>query len=256
MGKLRILAIIIVFLWPLIGAGDARALEAIYGVTQAGIPVVEITAEFDLNEQGYRMRSRSRAVGIGRIFAAHDIRSEVEGVWLGSGVDPKRFQAEGNWRGDQRRTVLLYRDGMPEALELERPEGAINQPVPITARRGTVDTLSAFAWLSRIVMRTGGCDLSGPVFDGRRRLEWSSKSLGQARIRHGGEEVDALHCRLESRLVAGFRVGDDPARAAEPRPATAWLARIDARLPPIPIRVEFPSTIFGTMRMELRHLAR
>jgi hypothetical protein len=37
-------------------------------------------------------------------------------------------------------------------------------------------------------------------------------------------------------------------------PATAWLATVDHRLPPIPIRVEFPSTIFGTMRMELQRL--
>jgi hypothetical protein len=141
-------------------------------------------------------------------------------------------------------------------LELEPPEGSTNLPVPMPARRGTVDTLSAFAWLSRIVSQTGGCDLSGPVFDGRRRLEWSSRSLGQARIRHAGAEIDALHCGLESRMVAGFRPGDDAVKAGQPRPAMAWVAKVDQRLPPIPIRVEFPSTIFGTMRMELQRLIR
>jgi hypothetical protein len=40
----------------------------------------------------------------------------------------------------------------------------------------------------------------------------------------------------------------------QPRPATAWLAKVDQSLPPIPIRVEFPSTIFGTMRLELLRL--
>jgi hypothetical protein len=29
---------------------------------------------------------------------------------------------------------------------------------------------------------------------------------------------------------------------------------VDPRLPAIPIRVEFPSTIFGTMRMELQRI--
>ena len=71
---------------------------------------------------------------------------------------------------------------------------------------------------------------------------------------HEGKGIEYLQGGLESRLVAGVRHGDDPARATQPRPATAWLATVDHRLPPIPIRVEFPSTIFGTMRMELQRI--
>lgn len=232
----------------------ALAVEAVYQVTQTGIAVVEITAQFEARPDGYWMRSVSRAVGIGRLFASHEIRSEVEGVWHAEGVQPQRFQAEGNWRGDARRTVLLYREGMPQALELEPPEGATNELVPVSARRGAIDGLSAFALMSRTVTQTGRCDLSGPIFDGRRRLDWSSRTIGPVRTVHGGQEVEALQCGLESRLVAGVRHGDDRARAMQPRPATAWLAKVDQRLPPIPIRVEFPSTIFGTMRLELLRL--
>lgn len=232
----------------------ALAVEAVYQVTQTGIAVVEITAQFETRPDGYWMRSVSRAVGIGRLFASHEIRSEVEGAWRAEGVAPQRYQVEGNWRGDARRIVLLYREGMPQALELEPPEGVTNEPVPLPARRGAIDMLSAFAWLSRIVTQTGGCDLAGPIFDGRRRLDLSSRTIGAASILHAGQEIEALQCGLESRLVAGVRHGDDRARATQPRPATAWLAKVDPRLPPIPIKVEFPSTIFGTMRMELQRL--
>lgn len=236
------------------GLFPASAVEAIYQVTQTGIAVVEITAQFESRPEGYWMRSVSRAVGIGRLFAPHEMRSEVEGAWRAEGVAPQRFQAEGNWRGDARRIVLLYREGMPQALELEPPEGRTNEPVPLPARRGAIDVLSAFALMSRTVTQTGRCDLAGPIYDGRRRLDWSSRTIGIARLNHAGQEVETLQCGLESRLVAGVRHGDDPARATQPRPATAWLARVDPRLPPIPIRVEFPSTIFGTMRMELQRL--
>lgn len=232
----------------------ALAVEAVYQVTQTGIAVVEITAQFEARPEGYWMRSVSRAVGIGRLFASHEIRSEVEGTWRADGVAPHRYQAEGNWRGDARRTVLLYREGMPQALEMEPPEGATNEPVPLPARRGAIDMLSAFALMSRTITQTGHCDVSGPIYDGRRRLDWSSQTIGAARLIHAGQEVESLQCGLESRLVAGVRHGDDPARATQPRKATAWLAQVDARLPPIPIRVEFPSTIFGTMRMELQKL--
>jgi len=104
------------------------------------------------------------------------------------------------------------------------------------------------------VTQTGRCDVAGPIFDGRRRLDWSSRTIGAARITHAGQEIEALQCGLESRLVAGLRHGDDRARATQPRPAMAWLAKVDPRLPPIPIRVEFPSTMFGTMRMELQRV--
>jgi hypothetical protein len=234
------------------GFAPAGAVEAIYQVTQTGIAVVEITAQFETRPDGYWMRSVSRAVGIGRLFAPHEIRSEVEGAWRAEGVAPQRFQAEGNWRGDARRTVLLYREGMPQPLELEPPEGRTNELVPLPARRGAIDMLSAFALMSRTVTQTGRCDLGGPIFDGRRRLDWSSRTVGSARVTHAGQEIESLQCGLESRLVAGVRHGDDPVRATQPRPAMAWLAKVDPRLPPIPIRVEFASTIFGTMRMELQ----
>jgi len=234
--------------------GQAAAVEAVYQVTQTGIAVVEITAQFETRPDGYWMRSVSRAIGIGRLFAPHEIRSEVEGAWRAEGVAPQRFQAEGNWRGDARRTVLLYREGMPQPLELEPPEGTTNELVPLPARRGAIDTLSAFALMSRTVMQSGHCDVAGPIFDGRRRLDWSSRTLGTARINHAGREIESLQCGLESRLIAGLRHGDDRDRATQPRPAMAWLAKVDQRLPPIPIRVEFPSTMFGTMRMELQRI--
>ena len=233
---------------------SASAVEAVYQVTQTGIAVVEITAQFEARPDGYWMRSVSRAVGIGRVFAAHEIRSEVEGAWRAEGVAPRRYQVEGNWRGDARRTVLLYREGLPQALELEPPEGITNEPVPLPARQGAIDGLSAFALMSRTVTQTGRCDVAGPIFDGRRRLDWSSRTIGTVRINHAGQEIEALQCGLESRLVAGLRHGDDRARATQPRPATAWVAKVDQRLPPIPIRVELPSTIFGTMRLELQRI--
>jgi len=237
-----------------VGFSPARAVEAVYQVTQTGIAVVEITAQFESRPDGYWMRSVSRAVGIGRLFAPHEIRSEVEGAWRAEGVEPRRFQSEGNWRGDARRTVLLYREGMPQPLEMEPPEGIMNEPVPLPARRGAIDGLSAFALMSRTVTQTGRCDVAGPIFDGRRRLDWSSRTIGAARVTHAGQEIESLQCGLESRLIAGVRHGDDPVRATQPRAATAWIAKVDQRLPPIPIRVEFPSTIFGTMRMELQKL--
>jgi hypothetical protein len=66
-----------------------------------------------------------------------------------------------------------------------------------------------------------------------------------------GVPGQALRCGLESRLVAGFRRGDNPAEAGRPRPAEAWLAVLGAGQPPLPLRVEFPSTFLGALRLDL-----
>jgi hypothetical protein len=116
---------------------------------------------------------------------------------------------------------------------------------------GAIDGLSALVRLSRDAAATGRCDLAGAVFDGRRRLEWSSRTVGTGRPPVAGFAGEALRCRLESRLVAGFRRGDDPARAGQPRQAEAWLAVMGPGQPPMPLRVEFPSTFLGAFRLDL-----
>jgi hypothetical protein len=64
----------------------------------------------------------------------------------------------------------------------------------------------------------------------------------------------ALRCALESRLVAGFRRGDDPAEAGRPRQAEAWLAVMGRNRLPLPLRVEFPATLLGALRLDLVRL--
>ena len=71
-----------------------------------------------------------------------------------------------------------------------------------------------------------------------------------------GVAGQALRCWLESRLVAGFRRGDDPAQAGRPREAEAWIAVLRPGLPPMPVRVEFPSTFLGSFRLDLLRVNR
>ena len=116
---------------------------------------------------------------------------------------------------------------------------------------GTIDSLSALVRLSLAAAATGRCDLAGSVFDGRRRLEWSSRTLGVGPAPMAGVSGEALRCALRSRLVAGFRRGDDPAEVGQPRDAEAWIAVLGPGVPPMPVRVEFPSTFLGAMRLDL-----
>ena len=240
------------------GTAAARAapFEANYAVSQSGLPVLDVQLALQLTDASYRLTSISRARGFARLFLPSEQRAEVQGGLTGRDVRPLRYMAEGNWRSGTRRTVLDYISGTPRLSVLEPPEGPDRIPVAPDQMQGTMDSLSALVRLSLATAATGRCDLDGAVFDGRRRLEWSSRTLGVGPSPVAGMPAQALRCRLESRLVAGFRRDDDPAQAGRPREAEAWIAALGPGLPPMPLRVEFPSTFLGAMRLDLVRINR
>lgn len=229
----------------------ANPVEADYAVSQTGIRVMDIRIVMDVAHDRYRLASVARSRGLGRLFLPREQIIESEGGLAGREVLPARYRTAGEWRGAPRRTVLEYLDRTPRLAVLEPPEGPDRIPVPPEETQGTIDGLSALLRLSRDAAATGRCDMRGAIFDGRRRLEWSSRTLGTAPPPVPGFSGQALRCALESRLVAGFRRGDDPERAGRPREAEAWLAVLEPGRLPMPLRVEFPSTIFGSFRMDL-----
>ncbi len=237
------------------GTARAQTLEADYALSQTGITVMDVRLNIDLSAERYRIASLSRARGLGHLFLPREQRAEAEGRFAGAEVRPYRYLSEGEWRGRPRRTVLEYLGGSPRLAVLEPHDDGDRLPVPPEQRDGTLDTLSALLRLARDSAATGRCDLAGAVFDGRRRLEWSSRTLGVGRPPVAGLTGQALRCRLESRLVAGYRRGDDPARVGRPREADAWIAVLRPDAPPMPLRVEFPSTMLGPLRLDLVRFA-
>lgn len=236
------------------GLAGAEPLEANYAVSQAGFAVMDVRIAADITADRYRVTSVARSRGIGSLFLPREQITEAEGGLAGREVLPARYRTEGEWRGTLRRTVLEYLGRTPRLAVLEPPDGPERIPVRPEEADGTMDTLSALLRLSRDAAATGRCDASAAIFDGRRRLEWSSRTIGIGPPPVAGFSGQALRCALESRLVAGFRRGDDPAIAGRPRQAEAWIAQFGAGRPPLPLRVEFPSTFLGAFRMELVRL--
>jgi hypothetical protein len=234
-------------------ASTARAnpIEAHYAVSQMGIPVMDIRVVLNVGAERYRVTSLARSRGLGRLFLPREQLAVAEGGLRGREVVPALYRTEGEWGGTPRRTLLEYLGGTPRVAMLEPPEGPDRIAVRPDELAGTIDGLSALLRLSRDVASTGRCDITGAIFDGRRRLEWTSRTVGVGRPPMPGFSGEALRCALESRLVAGFRRGDDPAQAGRPRQAEAWLAVPGSDLPPLPLRVEFPTTFLGAFRLDL-----
>jgi hypothetical protein len=147
-----------------------------------------------------------------------------------------------------RRMALSWQGGDPQIIELTPPETEEREPVPAAMRRGTTDLLSAIAALARQVRQEGRCDAHAPLFDGRRRSEFATRSEGREVIRpwRGAWHGEALRCGFEGRQVAGFRRDQEPSAAAAPQRGTAWIAAPYPGAPPIPVRLDIPTRWFGT----------
>lgn len=226
----------------------AQALRATYEVHAAGMVVMELEARFDLASDGYRVETRLRTRGIAAVFASGEQTTRVTGGFAGSAPQPAGYVSEGTWRGRPRRIALDWQAGTPRVLELLPPNEEEREPVPEGLKTGTVDALSALAALSRQVARHQGCTLTAPVFDGRRRSDFTTGGERWERMLpwRGGWSGDALRCDFEGRQVAGFRRDGEGREAATPQRGTAWIAAPYAGAPPVPVRVDIPTRWFGT----------
>jgi hypothetical protein len=231
-------------------AASAQAVRAQYEVHALGSVLLELEARFELTEAAYRVETAFRTRGLAALVVPAEHVSRVQGAFTAQATSPAAFVSEGTWRGRLRRIVLDWTNRDPRVVELVPDDASDDrEAVPEAQKRGTMDILSAFAALTRQVGRVGHCDLTAPLFDGRRRSDVATRSEGRELIRpwrnawHG----EALRCGYEGRQVAGFRRDQDRARQEEPQRGTAWMASPYAGAPHIPVRVDIPTRWFGTV---------
>jgi hypothetical protein len=240
------------FLVPAMAA-QGEPIAATYTVHAAGLTIMELNTTIDITEQGYSVEFRSRLRGVVSAFGGGQSTTRVEGVWEGNTARPRRYVSEGVWRGEPRRTVVEWPGGQPVIRTMVPPNDEEREPVPETARRDTIDNLSAIAQLIRQVRREGTCNGTARVFDGRRLSEMAAAPQGRDRFPPARDDWSgvALKCAFEGRFLAGFRKGEDLEAARRPQSGVAWLAELQPGLPPLPVRIESANRWFGTVTARL-----
>jgi hypothetical protein len=238
-----------------LGASPAGAepLRALYSVRGGGLQMMQVEVQFDLDTPGrYAIRANWRTTGVARMFSGAEFSAGTEGRWVGREARPQRYSISGTLRGEPRRTLIEYPAGQP-VVRMRLPEAdPEREPVPEPMTRGATDQFSAMAQLSRLIADTGRCDGVAAVFDGARLGQTRTRTVGRDRIFpwstawHG----EALRCAFTAQQMAGFK-HDDSERAREPQEGVAWMAAPRPGDMPIPVRLEVPSRLFGTLTIYL-----
>lgn len=179
-------------------AGGVMAAMVLVG----GEPRVASAAGRDLMDLRYQMRFGGVQVGTARFTARVEeervslrLRTEIEGLMGlmasrssdlrteliddGAVIRPVRFRGREKREDRVREAVLRYdAAGAVETVELEQNGKERKSEVPVAARAGTTDMLTAL-WRVRAGLLDGGKEGSRfAVFDGRKRFEVTARPRG------------------------------------------------------------------------------
>ena len=231
-------------------AVPARAETLHYTAYAVGLPAADVDMTLEPSTQNYRIAFSVRTLGLAETFAHASIRSEATGVWapdnFGRDTLPTHYEAHGRYHGVNRDTVIDYADDAPILKVLLPPDDEPREPIPLNLQVRTTDGISAIAGLLHHLERTGRCDDTVRTFDGRRLNDTSVRTVGMETLEPTGRSTfsgPALRCDFTGRLLAGFVIGDNKARAARPLHGSAWLAKVDGHL--VPVRMSFETHGFG-----------
>ena len=234
----------------------AAPVDVTYSLAAFGITVLDITARIDVSDRGYRVEARSQTTGAAALFARGAQTTLAEGQWRGPDAVPLRYRADGVWRGEQRRTHLDFEANRPLLRTLVPAMEPEREVVPESGLAGTLDTLSALMWMARSAGMQGRCDGRRMTFDGRRLQEWTMRTEGRQEIVAvgGSYRAPALRCAITTQLIAGFRSDESREVTGRVIPGTVWLGLVSPHLPPIPVRVDLETRMFGTIRVDLNRV--
>ncbi len=217
-----------------------------------GLAILGVDVTMSLDASGYDVRLDYRTVGLAHFLYPGEQHNSVRGVWNDGRAAPLQFKSSGVWRGRSNHSDIIYRSEHPIVISLVPPITDEREPVPLTLRVDTEDTLSAMAQLARRVGDTDSCDTTARVFDGKRLSQIDARTVGVEGLdasHHSLVSGTALRCDFVGQMLAGFLFRDGPA-ARRPLHGSAWFASIEGA-PPVPVRLQFQTDWFGYVTMYL-----
>ena len=234
-------------------AAVARAapVDAHYVAYAAGLPVLDLDADFNVTATAYHVQLKYRTAGAAALLYRGGQDTVVDGHFVAGRPVPTRFFSTGYLRGKPRVTQIDYRGGQPHIRQLMPPSDEEREPVPEAQQANTIDTLSAMAELVRTVNETGRCEGHATTFDGRRLSELEARTAGREMLAETGRSSfsgPALRCDFVGRQTAGFMHDADEA-SRRPQRGSAWFAALTPGGELVPVRMVFTTRWFGEATM-------
>jgi Protein of unknown function (DUF3108) len=230
-----------------IEAPSSRSADLTYDVYLGALHIFTFDVNMSLQPDRYRVTAEGGTRGLIGFLYRWKMKLAAEGSGDNDRIEPRRYVAETDWQRNPRTLDLRFLgDGRYDLQQVPPPEPDpdIEGGLPEALPEGTVDPLSLAVAASRALAKSGGCDQTVPVFDGRRRFDLIVKHVDETTLAPNAYSVyqgAAVRCSFSMKRISGFRKSWKSSRqwdADSSAPPTIWVAEIRHDLPPVPVRYE------------------
>ena len=200
--------------------------------------------EFAVMERGYVMRFNAESQGLIKLLFNWGFELEAQGTFVAGstpGIRPTTYQSRRYSRGSHVARHVRFHAGVAEAI---LPAGADPYPFPVPAEERTdvLDPASALLAAGVVLARTGRCDQTLRVFDGKTRSNMVLTDRGEELLSFsdvvGGRSI-ARRCSFRSHRVAGY---SERQVQKPPVEGDMWfLPHSDSLM--LPVRLETPTRL-------------
>jgi hypothetical protein len=175
-----------------------------------GFHAGDAVLHFNVRDDSYSVRFNAESQGLIRLLFQWGFELEVQGTLASgqvSGLQPAVYQSRRYHRDGHVERHVRFRAGVAETI---LPEGADPYPIPVPSeeRRHVLDPASAVISAGLVLARTGRCDQTIRVFDGKTRsnlvLTDSGDELAADLQAADPGSGDTKRCAFQSHRVAGF----------------------------------------------------
>ena len=210
-----------------------------------GFRAGEAVMEFDINDDSYSVRFNAESQGLIRLLFQWAFELEVQGTLAAehaAGLRPAVYQSRRYHRDGHVERHVRFQAGFAETI---LPEGAdpYPHPVPPEERRQVLDPASALLSAGLVLARTGRCEQTIRVFDGKTRSNLVLTDRGDSPAAgspdSGHRSGHAKQCAFRSHRVAGY---SDRHMRKPPVEGEIWFrTHVDGLM--VPVRLQTPTLI-------------
>lgn len=193
-------------------AAPTTRLEMAMSLFAGGIPLgkVDMDAKFTGSPTSgkYHVVSNLETSGVVNVFWQSQIQGTVSGRLEGHTLVPDMYDTfYTGHAGHHQQIALTYENGYPAKLYANPPYPTVGYEVKPEEKKGTFDPLTAVLYLfSGVGVGSDKCNLTAPIFDGRRRYSVTMSKLQDTDIKmdNGLYHGPGMLCEVVYRQISGY----------------------------------------------------
>jgi hypothetical protein len=209
-------------------AAPSSQLQMAMTLYAAGITIGKVDMDATIRDGQYHVVSNLATSGVVNAFWQSEIQATSSGKVLDRNLEPALYDSfDTNHASKKQEVSLTYEPGAAPRLYAMPAYKTTGYEVPAEQQKNTFDPLSAVMFLTSGVSVSAAdpCNVTMPVFDGRRRYDIDVAKMKDTSINmdNGLYKGHAVLCSIKYRQLAGFKPNILKQSDKFP-PIQAWIA--------------------------------